>query len=263
MELKYLGFPITFLICYYVASVLFYIHIESWSLLNSIYFMSSTLSLIGLGDIYPKTKYGRIYASIFGIFGLGTTLITISIIMWIFSEKTVNILSKVNINTLNENENQLNEQVPSIKKQIFKTFSLLFLIMIVLITIIAVTFKYIEDWSFIDSFYFAICMLTTLGYGDVVPNKDEGKIFFIFSSFFGTFCLAKILNLYLNLMTEYRLRKFLKNFRKNNIEMNRMEFISNILLRVPNNIRRRRLQDIFSEYSDYDDFDNNNMMLTI
>ena len=64
-------------------------------------------------------------------------------------------------------------------------------------------------------------------------------------------------------MTEYRLRKFLKNFRKNNIEMNRMEFISNILLRVPNNIRRRRLQDIFSEYSDYDDFDNNNMMLTI
>ena len=64
-------------------------------------------------------------------------------------------------------------------------------------------------------------------------------------------------------MSEYRLRKFLKNFKRNNVEMNRMEFISNILLRVPNNIRRRRLQDIFAEYSDYDDFDNNNMMLTI
>ena len=206
MELKFLGFPIIFLLCYYIGSVVFYMNIENWSLLNSIYFMSSTLSLIGLGDIYPKTKYGRIYASIFGIFGLGTTLITISIIMWLLSEKTVNILSKVNMNTLNEN--QLDEQVPSIKKQIFKTFSLLFLILIVLITVIAVTFKYIEDWSFIDSFYFAICMLTTLGYGDVVPNKDEGKIFFIFSSFFGTFCLAKILNLYLNLMTEYRLENF-------------------------------------------------------
>ena len=261
MELKYLGFPIIFLLCYYAVSVVFYIHIESWNFLDSIYFMSSTLSLIGLGDIYPKTDMGKIYTATFSIFGLGTTLITISIIMWLLSEKSVNILSKVNMNTLNEN--QLDEQVPSIKKQIFKTFSLLFLILIVLITVIAVTFKYIEDWSFIDSFYFAICMLTTLGYGDVVPNKDEGKIFFIFSSFFGTFCLAKILNLYLNLMTEYRLRKFLKNFRKNNIEMNRMEFISNILLRVPNNIRRRRLQDIFSEYSDYDDFDNNNMMLTI
>jgi hypothetical protein len=236
-------------------------HVEGWVFLDSVYFMSSTLSLIGLGDFYPKTDIGKMYTSIFSIFGLGTTLITISIIMWLLSEKTVNILSKVNMNTLNEN--QLDEQVPSIKKQIFKTFSLLFLILIVLITVIAVTFKYIEDWSFIDSFYFAICMLTTLGYGDVVPNKDEGKIFFIFSSFFGTFCLAKILNLYLNLMSEYRLRKFLKNFRKNNIEMNRMEFISNILLRVPNNIRRRRLQDIFSEYSDYDDFDNNNMMLTI
>ena len=261
MELKYLGFPIIFLLCYYAVSVVFYMRVEGLVFLDSVYFMSSTLSLIGLGDIYPKTDIGKIYTSIFSIFGLGTTLITISIIMWIFSEKTVNILSKVNMNTLNEN--QLDEQVPSIKKQIFKTFSLLFLILIVLITVIAVTFKYIEDWSFIDSFYFAICMLTTLGYGDVVPKKDEGKIFFIFSSFFGTFCLAKILNLYLNLMSEYRLRKFLKNFRKNNIEMNRMEFISNILLRVPNNIRRRRLQDIFAEYSDYDDFDNNNMMLTI
>ena len=261
MELKYLGFPIIFLLCYYAVSVVFYMHVEGLVFLDSVYFMSSTLSLIGLGDIYPKTDIGKIYTSIFSIFGLGTTLITISIIMWIFSEKTVNILSKVNMNTLNEN--QLDEQVPSIKKQIFKTFSLLFLILIVLITVIAVTFKYIEDWSFIDSFYFAVCMITTLGYGDVVPIKNEGKIFFIFSSFFGTFCLAKILNLYLNLMSEYRLRKFLKNFRKNNIEMNRIEFISNILLRVPNNIRRRRLQDIFSEYSDYDDFDNNNMMLTI
>lgn len=261
MELKYLGFPITFLLCYYVASVLFYIHIESWSLLDSLYFMSSTLSLIGLGDIYPKTKYGKIYTSIFSIFGLGITLITISIIMWIFSEKSVNILSKINMNTLSEN--QLDEQVPSIKKQIFKTVSLLFLVLIVVVSTIAVCFKYIEDWNFIDSFYFAICMITTLGYGDIVPKKDEGKIFFIFSSFFGTFCLAKILSMYLNLMSEYRLRKFLKNFKRNNIEMNRMEFISNILLRVPNNIRRRRLQDIFSEYSDYDDFDNNNIMLTI
>jgi len=236
-------------------------HVEGWVFLDSVYFMSSTLSLIGLGDITPKTDMGKIYASVFSIWGLGTTLITISIIMWLFSEKTVNILSKVNINTLNEN--QLDEQVPSIKKQIFKTFSLLFLILIVLITVIAITFKYIEDWSFIDSFYFAICMLTTLGYGDVVPKKDEGKIFFIFSSFFGTFCLAKILNLYVNLMSEYRLRKFLKNFRKNNIEMNRIEFLTNILLRVPNNIRRRRLEDIFSEYSDYENFDHNNMMLTI
>ena len=109
MELKYLGFPITFLICYYVASVLFYMHVEGWVFLDSIYFMSSTLSLIGLGDIYPKTDMGKIYTATFSIFGLGTTLITISIIMWLLSEKTVNILSKVNINTLNENENQLDE----------------------------------------------------------------------------------------------------------------------------------------------------------
>ena len=65
MEPKYLGFPIIFLLCYYIASVIFYIQIEDWSLLDSVYFMSSTLSLIGLGDIYPKTDMGKIYVNIF------------------------------------------------------------------------------------------------------------------------------------------------------------------------------------------------------
>jgi len=263
MEIKHLIFPIIFLLCYYVASIVFYMHVESWNLLDSLYFMSSTLSLIGLGDIYPKTDWGKIYTAIFAVICIGMTLITISIAMWLLSEKTVNILSQININRINEEqlEEELNEKVPSIKKQIFKTFSLLFIMLIILITTFAVCFKYIEDWTFIDSFYFAVCMLTTIGYGDIVPIKDEGKIFFIISSFFGTFCLAKILNLYLNLMSEYRLRKFLKNFKRNNLKMNRIEFLSNILMKVPNSIRRRRLEDIFSEYNDYNDFDN--MMLTV
>ena len=70
MEPKYLVFPIIFLLCYYIISVIFYMHVEGWVFLDSVYFMSSTLSLIGLGDFFPKTDMGKIYTSIFSIFGV-------------------------------------------------------------------------------------------------------------------------------------------------------------------------------------------------
>ncbi len=38
-------------------------------------------------------------------------------------------------------------------------------------------FHYIEeDWSWIDSFYFCTYTLTTVGYGDIVPTTDAGRL---------------------------------------------------------------------------------------
>lgn len=44
----------------------------------------------------------------------------------------------------------------------------------------AVTYRYLEGWSWVDSFYFSVVTLTTVGYGDFSPQTDAGKIFTIF-----------------------------------------------------------------------------------
>lgn len=38
-------------------------------------------------------------------------------------------------------------------------------------------FHLIENMGFVDSFYFTTCLLTSVGYGDVVPKTDVGKVF--------------------------------------------------------------------------------------
>lgn len=40
-----------------------------------------------------------------------------------------------------------------------------------------IVYHYLEGWSVIDSFYFSVVTLTTIGYGDFSPQTDAGKLF--------------------------------------------------------------------------------------
>jgi len=49
------------------------------------------------------------------------------------------------------------------------------------------TFAYhrLEGWDYVDSLYFSVITLTTVGYGDFSPQTTGGKIFTIFYIFIG------------------------------------------------------------------------------
>ena len=38
-------------------------------------------------------------------------------------------------------------------------------------------YHWLEDWPWVDSFYFSVITLTTIGYGDLHPITDFGKLF--------------------------------------------------------------------------------------
>jgi potassium channel subfamily K len=57
------------------------------------------------------------------------------------------------------------------------------------------TFSPIFGWTMIDSFYFAMVTVTTVGYGDLTPEDDAGQqIFVAFYAFLGVAFLATILS---------------------------------------------------------------------
>ena len=43
-----------------------------------------------------------------------------------------------------------------------------------------VVYHFVEGWRWLDSFYFSVITLATVGYGDFSPQTDFGKIFTIF-----------------------------------------------------------------------------------
>lgn len=59
-------------------------------------------------------------------------------------------------------------------------FNALLLLTIITLLTGTIFYHYVEGWKWIDSLYFSMITLTTIGYGDFVPTTDISKIFTMF-----------------------------------------------------------------------------------
>jgi len=65
----------------------------------------------------------------------------------------------------------------------------IFLYGFLMITVGAVLYHWLEGWSWIDSFYFVVVTLTTIGYGDFAPTTSLTKLITIFYGLNGVILL--------------------------------------------------------------------------
>ena len=64
-----------------------------------------------------------------------------------------------------------------------KRICIALLILALLLGAGTLAFHMLEEWTLIDSFYFTGVTLSTIGYGDLVPKTELGKLFTVFFSF--------------------------------------------------------------------------------
>ncbi len=81
----------------------------------------------------------------------------------------------------------------------FRSLAALTVLLLIAGTLI---FHSIEGWSLIDSFYFSAITLSTVGYGDLSPQIDFGKLMTVFYIFMGFGLLAALLTRFADALLE-------------------------------------------------------------
>lgn len=61
-----------------------------------------------------------------------------------------------------------------------KEYQRLLIVSVIIVCIGTFAYHYLEGWTWLDACYFSIITLTTIGYGDLSPQTDGGKLFTIF-----------------------------------------------------------------------------------
>ena len=70
-----------------------------------------------------------------------------------------------------------------------------------------IAYHFIEGWSIVDSLYFSVVTLTTVGFGDFAPQTDGGKLFTVLYIIMGIGVILTFINTLQNHYKESRVKK--------------------------------------------------------
>ncbi|KAI6198402.1 TWiK family of potassium channels protein 7 [Aphelenchoides fujianensis] len=174
-----------------------------WTATSSLFFAVTTMATIGYGDLVPVTTHGRMACVIFALFGAPLAIITIGDLGKFLSECTIWIWKNMiegrrRINgwwhrlrvrragAMNELDAESGASRPSSADnpetnwaEIDRTEVPVLLVFVILLLYIAfggILFSFLENWSYMDAFYYCFVSLTTIGFGDLVPSMDNGQV---------------------------------------------------------------------------------------
>lgn len=92
--------------------------------------------------------------------------------------------------TSKEDEKAELAQLAIERSEVIRQYRLAAIASVLVLCIGATFFHNTEHWSWLNSFYFCTVTLTTVGYGDITPKTDAGKLFDMFYIVVGIGILA-------------------------------------------------------------------------
>jgi len=185
--------------CLFVGGVAFCLT-EGWRLLDAVYFSAITMKTIGFGDFVPSSMPGRIFNSIFALVAPGITVFTIT-------QFTLWYLAFIQ-NYLRLRDARLKRRhgrkASSLTSAFVANRSTLGVILLIFYLIAgSLTFCAVEGLDVVQAWSLVLSAFTTIGYGDVVPKTDAGKIWIVCYAFLGNGVTAVVGEVIGNAIAQY------------------------------------------------------------
>ncbi|XP_056150936.1 potassium channel subfamily K member 2b [Lampris incognitus] len=137
-----------------------------WDLSSSFFFAGTVITTIGFGNISPHTEGGRIFCIIYALLGIplfGFLLAGVGDQLGTIFGKGIAKVEKMIVKW----------KVSQTKIRVISTVLFILFGCVIFVALPAVIFKHIEGWSTLESIYFVVITLTTIGFGDFVAGGSE------------------------------------------------------------------------------------------
>jgi hypothetical protein len=149
---------------YFAVGLVYYGAKEDWGALDIFHFIVVTVFTVGYGHLYPTNDAVRVFTAFYIIFGVAFVFTSITE----YAKFVVNYAHKRAVARM-QRRDPLKRQNFHLKR--FIAVSWIFAV----ILLGAAFFSANENWTFAKSFYFCVVTTFTVGYGDVLANKDSSQ----------------------------------------------------------------------------------------
>ncbi|XP_047430508.1 potassium channel subfamily K member 2-like isoform X2 [Mugil cephalus] len=139
-----------------------------WDLSSSFFFAGTVITTIGFGNISPHTEGGRIFCILYALLGIplfGFLLAGVGDQLGTIFGKGIAKVEKMIVKW----------KVSQTKIRVISTLLFILFGCLIFVALPAVIFKNIEGWSTLESIYFVVITLTTIGFGDFVAGEKGGS----------------------------------------------------------------------------------------
>uniref|UniRef100_A0A671UUS3 Potassium two pore domain channel subfamily K member 2 n=1 Tax=Sparus aurata TaxID=8175 RepID=A0A671UUS3_SPAAU len=143
-------------------------HSSLWDLSSAFFFAGTVITTIGFGNTSPHTEGGRIFCIVYALLGIplfGFLLAGVGDQLGtIFGKGIARVERMFVVKWMNTHTTKIRV----ISTLLFVLFGCL-----LFVALPAAIFKHIEGWSALESLYFVVITLTTIGFGDFVAGGSE------------------------------------------------------------------------------------------
>uniref|UniRef100_A0A3Q3N8V6 Potassium channel, subfamily K, member 4a n=1 Tax=Mastacembelus armatus TaxID=205130 RepID=A0A3Q3N8V6_9TELE len=142
-----------------------------WDLASAFFFCGTIITTIGFGNLSPRTWYGQLFCVCYALVGIpmfGILLAGVGDNMGTVLRRAVSKMETL----------FLKRKVRPTTVRVISAVLSILIGCLIFLAVPTVVFQKVEDWSFLESLYFVVITLTTVGFGDYVPGGREGGMFF-------------------------------------------------------------------------------------
>ncbi|XP_015234913.1 PREDICTED: uncharacterized protein LOC107087700 isoform X2 [Cyprinodon variegatus] len=140
-----------------------------WDMGSAFFFCGTIITTIGFGNLSPRTWFGQLFCVCYALVGIpmfGFLLAGVGDHMGTVLRRAVAKIEKL----------FLKRKIRPTTVRVMSAVLSILIGCLIFLAVPTVVFQKVEKWSFLESLYFVVITLTTVGFGDYVPGQG-GTIF--------------------------------------------------------------------------------------